>query len=339
MLKRILLAASFSVCLATSFAPSAGAADAVDIDAAKKEQSVVWYTSTPIDQANKIVSLFQDKYGVKVELFRSGGSEIMRRFMQEHDAGFNAADVLTTSDPEAIQDLAGKDTFVAFTPAGADQIPAELKDEKGRYFAQRLNVVAFYGNTGNVPSDKLPKSWPDLAKPEYKGKIVITDPSFGVLQVYVVGMLAKEYGWDYFEKLKANDIMIVKGGQQTFDMVKRSERPVSGGTDVSYATAARMQNLPIETVFPSDGAFVVAAPSAVVKGSPHPNAAKLLADFLVSKEAQQVFPDFGNYAARTDIAPPPFSPPLSEMKIKPIDYAYIKNATAEIKKKFNEIFQ
>src|SRR6478672_9393014 len=89
---------------------------AVDVSKAKAEGKVVWYTSTPLPQAQKIVNLFEKEYGIKVELFRSGGSAILRRFQQEADAGRVAADVLTTSDPAAAAMLSRKGLFVAFKP-------------------------------------------------------------------------------------------------------------------------------------------------------------------------------------------------------------------------------
>ena len=84
------------------------AQDAVDAAKAKAEGKVVWYTSTPLPQAQKIVNLFEKEHGIKVELFRSGGSAILRRFQQETDAGRIAADVLTTSDPAAAAMLAAR---------------------------------------------------------------------------------------------------------------------------------------------------------------------------------------------------------------------------------------
>src|SRR3954463_2340992 len=78
---------------------TAFAQDTVDLAKAKAEGKVVWYTSTPLPQAQKIVNMFEKEHGIKVELFRSGGSAILRRFQQEIDAGRVAADVLTTSDP------------------------------------------------------------------------------------------------------------------------------------------------------------------------------------------------------------------------------------------------
>src|SRR5438105_11702864 len=85
--------------LAASIAPAF--AQAVDLDAAKREGKMVWYTSVPIETAQKIANLFEQKTGIKVELFRSGGSNILRRFQQEADAGKVFLDVLTHSEPAA----------------------------------------------------------------------------------------------------------------------------------------------------------------------------------------------------------------------------------------------
>jgi iron(III) transport system substrate-binding protein len=85
--------------------------------------------------------------------------------------------------------------------------------------------------------------------------------------------------------------------------------------------------------------FVIPSPTSVVKGSPNPNAAKLLAEFLISDDAQKIFPADGGFAARSDIPAPEGSPPLSSLKILPVDYDYIEKETPRIKKRCNENFQ
>src|SRR5262249_48634378 len=95
----------------SSLATSARAQDAVDVEKAKAEGKVVWYTSTPIEQGQKIADAFQKEYGIKVEMFRSGGSAILRRFQQEMDAGRVAVDVLTHSEPAAANALGKKGLF------------------------------------------------------------------------------------------------------------------------------------------------------------------------------------------------------------------------------------
>ena len=107
----------------------------------------------------------------------------------------------------------------------------------------------------------------------------------------------------------------------------------------SYAAEARAQGHPIETIYPTDGTFIIPSPTTVIKGSPNPNAAKLFANFMLSEDAQKLFPAGGGYAARVDIGPPKDSPKLGDVKPMPVDYAQIEKDSAAVKRKFNEIFQ
>ncbi len=322
-----------------ALAGAAQAQDSVDVAKAKAEGKVVWYTSTPIAQAQKIVELFQQQYGINVELFRSGGSAILSRFQQEIGAGRVAADVLTHSEPAAAVAMAKKGLFVAFKPKNFDKIPEAAKDANGYWVGQRLNMMTHYLRSDKVPPADEPKTWSDLLDPKYKGKLVMTDPSFTSLQVSVVGMIAKLRGWEFYEKLRANDVLIVPGNQQVSDMLKRGERLIAVGALDSYAADLRKQGHPIKTLYPTDGVFIIPSPTSVVKGSPDPNAAKLFAEFTIGDEAQRVFPAAGGYSARLDIAAPKGSPDLKTLKIIAVDDDYIEKETPQIKKRFSTIFE
>jgi iron(III) transport system substrate-binding protein len=93
---------------------TAAAADAIDIAAARREGKVVLYTSAPLSAVQKVVNAFQDKYGIAVELFRTGGVQVLRRFLMEQETGHAGADVLVTSDLSAALDLKAKGMFVPF---------------------------------------------------------------------------------------------------------------------------------------------------------------------------------------------------------------------------------
>jgi iron(III) transport system substrate-binding protein len=314
------------------------AQDAVDAAKAKTEGKVVWYTSTPIEQAQKIVNRFKQQAGVEVELFRSGGSAILSRFQQEMQAGRVATDVLTHSDPAAAHALAKKGFFVPFKPKNFDKIPDAAKDANGQFIGQRLNMMTHYVRTDKVTAADEPKTWDDLVNIKYKGKLVMTDPSFTSLQVSVVGMMAKLHGWDYYKKLRAGDVLIVQGNQQVSDMLKRGERLIAVGALDSYAADLKAGGHPVKTLYPSDGVFIIPSPTSVVKNSPHPNAAKLFAEFMIGDDAQKVFPADGGYSVRTDIAPPAGSPDLKSLKIIAVDDDYIEKESQRIKRQFNDIF-
>ncbi len=324
---------------AFALAIPAQAQDKADVEAARKEGKVVWYTSTPVETGQKIAKLFEEKYGIKVEMFRSGGSAILRRFLQENQARRINADLLTTSDPAAAAELGEQGLFVPFKPANFDKIPERAKDPDGHFVAQRLNIITIYVRSDKLPAADAPRSWDALADPKFKGKLVMTDPSFTSLQLTVVGMNARLKGWDYYEKLRRNDVMIVQGNQQVSDMIKRGERVVAAGALDSYAAEDRKSGHPIETIYPSDGTYVIPSPTSVVKGSPNPNAGKLFAEFMIGDEVQKLFPQEGSYAARIDMPPPPGSPPVKDIKLLAVDYDYLRKAGPGVKKKFNEIFQ
>jgi iron(III) transport system substrate-binding protein len=319
----------------------AGAADftpdPVDLAGAKREGAVTWYTSTPVATAQKIANLFQAETGIKVELFRSGGSAVLRRFMQEVDARRVVADVLTISDPAAASAMIKKDLLVPFRPKQFDKIPDAVKDPQGRHIAQRLNLVGIVVRTDKgVP---MPKNWTDLTDPKYKSQMVMPDPSFTAIQLMVVATLSQRYGWDFYRKLRANDIMIVQGHQQVADALKRGERLVAAEGADTYTWEDRQAGHKVQTLFPADGAFAIAAPTSVIKGSPHPNAARAFAEFMIGDTVQKLFPSEGIYAARADVEPPPGNPPLASLKLIPVDYDYVEKEAGNLKARFNDIFQ
>lgn len=330
---------------ALALAPLAPAAaadftpDPVDLAAAKREGKVVWYTSTPVQAAQKIAKLFEDETGIRVELFRSGGSAILRRFTQEVGAGRVAVDVMTTSDPAGSASLAKQGKFVPFKPRNFEKIPAEAKHPEGHYIAQRLNMLGIFAREDKVAEADRPKAWSDLLDPKYKGKMVMPDPSFTALQLMVVGTLSKKYGWSFYEKLRANDTMIVQGHQQVSDMLKRGERVIAAEGLDSYAYDDRKAGHKIATIYPADGTFAVPAPTAVIKGGPNPNAAKAFAEFMIGDKVQKMFPEDGHYAARLDMPPPPGNPDLAKLKLMPVDYDAIERDSRALKDRFNEIFQ
>jgi iron(III) transport system substrate-binding protein len=321
-----------------SAAPAlAQTADPVDLAAARKEGGVTWYTSTPIGTAQKIANLFQAETGIKVELFRSGGSAVLRRFLQEIDARRAVAAVLTISDPAAASALIKRDLFVPFRPRNFDKVRDEVKDPKGYHIAQRLNLVGIVVRTDkNLPP---PRNWTDLTDPRYKGLLVMPDPSYTAIQLMVVGTLSRRYGWEFYQKLRANEIMIVQGHQQVAEALSRGERLIAAEGADQFAWLDRKAGHPVQTLFPADGAFAIPAPTAIIKGGPHPNAAKALAEFMIGDTVQRLFPGEGIYAARSDVEPPPGNPPLGQIKLMTVDYEQIEKDAKGLKARFNEIFQ
>jgi iron(III) transport system substrate-binding protein len=336
-LRLVIALAVLGLAAAAAAAQTGFTPDPVDLAAAKKEGNVTWYTSTPVATAQKIATMFQEQTGIRVELFRSGGSAVLRRFLQEIDARRVVADVLTVSDPAAASAMIKRDLFVPFRPKNFDKVRDEVKDPKGHHVAQRLNIVGMVARTDKNLA--LPKNWTDLTDPKYKGQLVMADPSYTAIQLMIVGTLSRKYGWEFYQKLRANDVMIVQGHQQVSETLTRGERLLAAEGADQYAWVDRKAGHKVQTIFPADGTFAISSPTAVIKGSPHPNAARAFAEFMIGDAVQKLFPGEGIYAARADIEPPPGNPPLGQIKLIGVDYDQIEKDSAALKKKFNEIFQ
>jgi iron(III) transport system substrate-binding protein len=165
------------------------------------------------------------------------------------------------------------------------------------------------------------------------------DPSYTAIQLMVIGTLSRKYGWGFYEKLRANQIMIVQSHQQVSETLTRGERLIAAEGGDQFAWLDRKAGHKIETIWPTDGAFAIGAPTVVIKGAPHPNAAKALAEFMISDAVQKLLPSEGIYAGRSDVEPPPGNPPIAQIKLMPVDYEQVEKDAKALKTRFNEIYQ
>jgi iron(III) transport system substrate-binding protein len=313
--------------------------DPVDEAVAKREGKVTWYTSTPVAAGQYIATEFEKRTGIKVEMLRTGGQGVIRRFLQEADGGRINADMITMSDMSAANAMTKRGLFVPFKPAGFDKVIDSAKEPNGSYIAQRLTFVGMVARTDKVADADMPKQWSDLTTPRYKGKLVMADPSFTAIQLMVVGTLSRTLGWQFYEGLHKNDTLIVQGHEQVYDMLKRGERVIAAESADPRVYTDGKPPANMRTIFSPDGTIVVPSPSAVIKGSPHPNAAKLFAQFNMTVEVQGKLSEDGRPSPRVDVPPPEGMPRLDQIKVQPIDYDYIEANTRQLKAKFAEIFQ
>jgi iron(III) transport system substrate-binding protein len=319
-------------------AKPAAAADKADVEAARAEGGVVWYTSTPLRQAQVVAEAFEKKYGFKVELFRTGGEQVIQRFQTEAAAGKTVVDLLTASDPAAFNDMIRKNQLTRFRPENFDKVPESARNEDAYWVSQRLNLLTIAYRSDKETEAEMPKRWVEVGDAKYKGKLVHADPSFTANASQIVSMLSRDLGWDYYESLKKNDMLIVQGHQQLAQILSTGERTIGAEAGSSDMWDLQEKGIAITLVYPEEGSFVIPAPTGVVAGAPHPNAGKLLAEFMLSDEAQKLFPEAGFYAARSDMPPPKGFPAISDLKVKPIDLQYVEDNEQKVKQRFAEIF-
>jgi len=326
--------------LVPALAPPAAAQDAARVEAAKKEGKVVWYTSLALPSAEKVAKLFETAYpGIKVEVHRTGSQRLLQRVMQELQANIKNVDVVHTSDAGHYVLLKEKKLLARHTPAGVERFPAGFKDKDGYYYGLRatVNVIAY--NTQKITATEAPKTWRDLLDPKWKGRMVTAHPGYsGVIATHVLA-LVHLHGWEYFQALAKNQLMLVQSAVDPAGVVASGERPVAvnGGEYTFYQS--KKQGNPVEIVYPKEGVPLVVSPSAITSFAPHPNAARLFTDFGFTREVQQVMADSeGLYTGHPEVKYPTDKPKLTDLRLLPADPEELEKRNEEIKKRFVEFF-
>ena len=267
---------------------------------------------------------------------------MLRRLQQEVAAGRPGADVMTMSDAGAANGLLKQGLFVAFRPDGFDKVVDEAKDKDGHWIAQRLSIVGIPVRTDKVAEKDMPRTWSDLKAPKYKGLMVMPDPSFTAIQLIVVGMLSRSFGWDFYKALRANDTMIVQGHQQVFSTMQQGERVIGAEGARNPRGFADGREVPNQRmVYPTEGVFIVSSPTAVIKGARSPNAAQAVRavhDHARGAAAHRRTPAS---MPRASTSPPPARPARARARSSSSRSTSTtsRRSGRELKTRFSEIFQ
>lgn len=320
-------------------APPASAQDA-RVEAAKKEGTVVWYTSLALPSAEKVAKVFEAAHpGIKVEVHRTGSQRILQRVMQELQANIKNVDVVHTSDAGHYVLLKERKLLAPYTPAGVERFPAGFKDRDGYWYGLRatVNVIAY--NPKIVPAAEAPQTWKALLDPRWRGKQVTAHPGYsGVIATHVLA-LVNLHGWEYFQELARNRLMIVQSAVDPAGIVASGERPVAvnGGEYTFYQT--KKKGNPVELVYPKEGVPLVVSPTAITSFAPHPQAARLFTDFSFGREVQQVMADSeGLYTGHPEVTYPADKPKLGDLTLLAVQPEELEKRSEEIKQRFVEFF-
>ena len=308
------------------------------IEAAKKEKKIAWYTADDLVLATRVAKSFETKYGIAVQLERSGAERVYQRISQEYASGISAVDVATTSDLGHTVSWREAGWLAPFTPSEAAHWTETAIAPDGTYLVDKFTLVAAGYNSRLVKAEDAPGSWADLLDPKWKGKLVKGHPGYSGAITNATYALSRLLGWEFFEKLARQGVMQVQSATDPPMRVAQGERAVMA--DAAEVTALRLisQGAPLVLVYPSEGVPVVAVGSVVMQKSPRPNAARLFMHYLASTECQKINLENGSRSFDTNLAEPAGWTPLAKMKLLYNDPADLAREAEEIKKRYSKIF-
>ncbi|GAA4161940.1 ABC transporter substrate-binding protein [Shinella granuli] len=300
--------------------------------------TITLYTSQPNAQVTAALDGFAKVHPkVKVEIFRSGTTEIMTKLQAETTAGNAKADVVLLADEVSMSQLKKAGMLLPYAEAKVDGLPKALIDADKTFFGTRLITTGLIYNTNLVKTP--PSSWAEMSKPEIAAKTILPSPLYSGAAAMNVGTLVQqpEFGWKYYEALADNKAVAANGNGAVMEAVARGEKAY--GIIIDYmAFSAKAKGSPVDFVFPKEGVTVMSQPVAILKSSQNQEAAKAFVDWQLSEPAQKMAVSQGYYPAVSSIEQPKGYPPLGSVKLMQVDLNILLEKDEANKRQFSEHF-
>ena len=260
-------------------------------EAAQEEGTVTYYQSAGDDELSSITSNFTEMFpGVEFEPVSATSGTILERALLEAESGNVAGDVYGGSavDQVALENIGA---LADYRPAGEEFIEDENFLMDGPYIATGYLSYHPAYNTEMVSQEDLPSDWMGYCDPEWDGRLAIDQEGAEWAAGLIAGM-GEEDGLAFLECLAENNPRLVRGSTNRTELLAAGEFPVMLDGYGHRIRAFVDEGAPIEAQIPSPSPLpVVVDMSSVFDEAPHPNAARLLQEFFLTEEGQQVFLD------------------------------------------------
>lgn len=361
-MKRAFAAGALMLACLVIFPPRAGAQSGTGksaewekvLDAAKKEGKVVVSIPTSAELRKEFETGFQKAYpGIELELNVARGAANINKIAEEQNAGVRTIDLHMGGTTSIITGLLANNML---DPVPPSMILPEVRDPKnwwgGHIWADTAKryVYSFTGymtetiwyNSSLVKAEDIP-SWDSLLDPKWKGRIVILDPRSPGSGESNWAFLLRIKGEQFLAKLAAQEMMVGRNLRQLGEQVARGKSAISIG--VSYYTylpfiKAGLPVRPISNISEGYYAGTGSGNLAVLKNPPHPNAAKVFVNWLLSKEGQTaVTKALGQPTRRFDVDTKwtkEFGHPSAKDVLTPEKFDELENGSEEVVAKYRK---
>ena len=244
---------------------------------------VVVYNATNPKTADRIIDAFKQKHpGIAVEAINAGVGELFTRITSEK--ANPQGDVLLGASVEAFDSAI--ELFAPYTTKEDSHFDRAVVAKGHEYYGFSMPLQALMVNRKLLPEPGGPKSWADLAKPEFKGKIIMANPALSGSAYAQLAQMLQLHGWDIIDKIIENTTFVTSS-KLVYQNVAKGENAI-GITGDYNVVEMREKGYPVDCVYPSEGTGLRFDANALIKGGPNPANAKLFADFANSREGHEI---------------------------------------------------
>ena len=271
------------------------------LDKARQEGSVSVYTSLAPTEAQPLVEAFEAKYGVKVQMWRGLSDGVVQRTLTEARGKRHVVDVIETNGPE-MEALAREQVLSEFHSPFLADVPPESIPKHRQWIPDRLNFFVVAYNPKKVKPEDLPKTYEGFLDPKWKRRIALeaTDSEWmgGVVKAW-----GEARGMEFFRKLAEVKPDMRKGHILLVQLIASGEVDVGLTAYYANVSSAKRRGASVDWAAVEP---VIARPQGIgiARQAPHPHAALLFADFMLSPQAQAMLAGMGRVpvsrAVKTD---------------------------------------
>lgn len=271
------------------------------LTAAKAEGTVTVYSSTNEEEALPMWKIFEAATGLKVDYLRASDSQILSRVLIESRGGQHSWDLAYISNIDKIP----TELRAPFETSEAHNLVEAARSPDRRWYGVYANYGAPAYNTSLVKAADLPKTYADFLKhPEWAGKVAID----GTDGAWLYGIF-QQYGADTGRKLVTDIVAtlkpaIVDGHLAVARGVGSGEYAIALNNYIMLTLNVKMSGAPTD-FWTMDPVTLFFGQIGVSASAPHPNAARLAANFTMSRDAQAYEAGFGRLPTRADVATNP----------------------------------
>ena len=303
------------------------------LEAARREGELVYYASMNVAEANAVIGAFEKRYPfIKVKLNRIGSEKLLTRVLTEARAKKIFADVIQTVE-FSMHIFSRSGILARYTPQANSIYPKEFKEE-GFWTTVYYNAYVTAYNTRLVATRALPKSYDDLLDPKWKGALMMegtkADWFAGMLQI-----LGQERGLKYMRALAKQQPSPREGHELLAQLIVAGEGLFDINIPAASVERMKERGAPIEWKALGEVPAIMVGIGLSAQ-APHPNAAKVFLDFVLSREGQKLMQTPGRLIARGDLANEQAAM-LRGLKIVPVDPALAEKLD-EYAKQLRSIF-
>ena len=271
------------------------------IEGARNEGKMVFYTSVETEFARILTGGFETKYPfIKTEIFRSSHEKILARLNVERKTGRFAADTLSVGEFETFH-MQKMGLMMPYKSPHAAAYPDGFKDANGYWTDLYDNLIVTAYNSTRVKRDEIPKRWEDLLHPRWKRRMVL-DKNEDRWYANMLHLMGEKKGMEFMLALSKQEVAIRSGRSLITQLLAAGEFDLQVVAYWYRPHLMKKRGAPVDWVG-LEPAIVALHPISIIDRAPHPNAAKLFIDYVLSEEGQRLFASRGREPARSGIRP------------------------------------